>query len=78
MIPFTLDRDDLRLHLGQPLDLPAQAFRKAPAISGGRLRQLQGLVAQFDVDTANTLTKQQDLDPVVRSKTLMPILPIRN
>jgi len=68
VIPFTLDRDDLRLHLGQPLDLPcnlpAEAFRQRPPISGDQFRWRQGLVARFNIDTANALTKQQTLDPV--------------
>ena len=68
MIPFTLDHDDLRLHLSQSLDLscnlPAEAVRQGPAISCDQFRWLQGLVARFDIDAANALTKQQTLDPV--------------
>ncbi len=34
------------------------------AISGDKVCRLQGLVAQFDIDPANALTKQQALDPI--------------
>ena len=62
VIPFMLDCDDLRLHLGQSLNracnLPAETIRQGTPICGDQLRRLQCLVARFDVDAANALTKQ--------------------
>ena len=56
-----LDVDDLRLHLGQSLDLPgdlpAETFRQGPPVPRHQRRRRQGLVARFDVDAANALAK---------------------
>ena len=62
------DLDDLRLHLGQSLDLPAdlaaKTFRQGTAIRRDQFRRRQGLVVCLDVDAANTLSKQKAFDPV--------------
>ena len=43
VITLMLDVDDLRLHLGQSLDLPAETFRQGPAVPRHQFRRGQGL-----------------------------------